>query len=287
MRPSRYRSRFAVTLASVSALLAGTGTVAVSTADTPKPNYVALGASFSAGVGISPSATGAPAGCGRSEKNFPRLVAKAKGYDLTDMSCGGAQTRHMTESQTTGQPGQFTALSESTDVVTLQLGYNDGNVYSGAIADCSQSGSMSSPLAPCEVRTAGRYPAEILLTGPKIAGVIDGIKARAPRARILVLAYPAVYPSQGNCPLQNPFSAEDTAFLNRLEVQLNDMLRTQALAKGVEFVDTYTPSVGHDSCKSQLTRWMEPYSNPVGAIRLHPNAKGHQHMAEAVLDALD
>ncbi|MEO9329528.1 SGNH/GDSL hydrolase family protein [Gordonia aurantiaca] len=282
----RHIARLTLAVALSATVLTATGTVAVSAADAPA-EYVALGASFSAGVGITPTSADSPTGCGRSSKNSPRLVARQQGYALTDMTCGGAQTRHMTESQTSGQPPQFAGLSASTDLVTLQLGYNDGNVYSGSIADCSQTGSLSSPLAPCEVRTAGRYSAEILLTGPKIAGVMAGIKQRAPSARILVVGYPAVYPEQGNCPGRNPFSAEDTAFLDRLEVDLNRMLESQAQDAGAEFVDTYTRSVGHDSCTSRSTRWMEPYSNPVGAIRLHPNAKGHRQVAHAVLAALD
>lgn len=249
------------------------GATAVAVADDPT-EYVALGASFSAGVGIPSSVPGSPSGCGRSTNNFPRLVAEEEGYQLKDMSCGGAQTRHLTTSQTAGQPPQFDGLSSTTDLVTMQLGYNDGNVYSGSIADCSQTASGSSQLAPCEARTLGRYSAEIQLTAANIATAIAGIKDRAPAA-------------QGNCPGRHPFSAEDTAFLDRLEVELNTMLKTQAQLAGVEFVDTYGPSVGHDSCKSQSTRWVEPYTNPVGALRLHPNAKGHQQAAKAVRAALD
>lgn len=284
MRLHRRSATLVLALASVAGLVAGATAVAV--ADDPT-EYVALGASFSAGVGIPSSVPGSPSGCGRSTNNFPRLVAEAEGYQLKDMSCGGAQTRHLTTSQTTGQPPQFDGLSSTTDVVTMQIGYNDGNVYSGSIADCSQTASGSSQLAPCETRTLGRYSAEIQLTAGNIATAIAGIKDRAPSAQILVVGYPAVYPQQGNCPGRNPFSAEDTAFLDRLEVELNTMLKTQAQVADVAFVDTYGPSVGHDSCKSQATRWVEPYTNPVGALRLHPNAKGHQQAAKAVRAALD
>ncbi|TSD93389.1 SGNH/GDSL hydrolase family protein [Gordonia rubripertincta] len=284
MRLHRRSATLVLALASVAGLVAGATAVAV--ADDPT-EYVALGASFSAGVGIPSPVPGSPSGCGRSTNNFPRLVAEAEGYRLKDMSCGGAQTRHLTTSQTAGQPPQFDGLSSTTDVVTMQIGYNDGNVYSGSIADCSQTASGSSQLAPCEARTLGRYSAEIQVTAANIAAAIAGVKDRAPSARILVVGYPAVYPQQGNCPGRNPFSAPDTAFLDRLEVELNTMLKTQAQSAGVDFVDTYGPSVGHDSCKPQSTRWVEPYTNPIGALRLHPNAKGHQQVAKAVLAALD
>ncbi|GAC69160.1 SGNH/GDSL hydrolase family protein [Gordonia soli] len=266
--------------------------------------YAALGASYSAGVGIPPSAPGSPAGCGRSTKNFPRLVAAAKGYSLTDVSCGGARTENLTTSQLAGQPPQYNALSADTDIVTLTIGYNDGNVYSGGIADCrssSSTGSLGSlgssgslgsgslggsQAIPCEVVAGPRYSAAIQTTGLAIARALDGIKSRAPSARILVVGYPAIYPSSGNCPTRNPFSRENTAFLDRLERQLNSMLATQARAAGATFVDTYARTVGHDSCKLPGIRWVEPYSNPIGALRLHPNAAGHRAMARAVSAAI-
>ena len=131
MRLRRRSATPAIVSASVAGLIAGATAVAV--ADDP-PEYVALGASFSAGVGIPSPVPGSPSGCGRSTSNFPRTVAEEQGYRLKDMSCGGAQTRHLTTSQTAGQPPQFDGLSSTTDVVTMQIGYNDGNVYSGSIS---------------------------------------------------------------------------------------------------------------------------------------------------------
>ena len=51
------------------------------------PTYVALGSSFASGPGIEPIID---AGCGRSGNNYAHLVAERLGYDLVDVSSGGA-----------------------------------------------------------------------------------------------------------------------------------------------------------------------------------------------------
>lgn len=279
----RIRRRF---LSLVSGCIVALSVTAVPSAQAESKEYVALGASFSAGSGVPSPVAGAPAGCGRSTNNFPRLVAREMGFDLTDMSCGGARTEHLTSSQLAGQPPQFDGLSAGTDLVTFMIGYNDGNVYSGSIADCARPATGSAEILPCELRTAGRYSAAIQATGLAISRALADIRSRAPSARVLVVGYPAVYPSEGNCVPRNPFSPGDTAFLDRLERELNTMLATQADAAGVEFVNAYQAGLGQDSCSPRATRWIEPYSGATGALTLHPNAAGHRGMAATVLAAL-
>jgi hypothetical protein len=36
------------------------------------------------------------------------------------------------------------------------------------------------------------------------------------------------------------------------------MLRQRARAAGAVYVDTYTPSLGHDACSGPARRWIEP-----------------------------
>ena len=206
-------------------------------------------------------------------------MANEAGYVLEDRSCGGDTTDALVN-------GQFDALSEQTDLVTLMIGYNDGNVYSDSISSCAQAPSGSVQMLTCEMRNGTRFSDAIRATGPKIKAAIAGIKTRAPSATVVVLGYPAIFPQQGNCLGQNPFSVADTAYLNRIEVELNTMLREQATTEGVQFIDTYGPSVGRDSCKQPGTRWIEPYSNPRGASGLHPNAAGERALADMVLPTL-
>jgi hypothetical protein len=62
--------------------------------------YVALGDSYTAGP-LIPNQHGDPIDCGRSDHNYPSLVAEAfKAATFVDVSCGSAETKHMTEPQT-------------------------------------------------------------------------------------------------------------------------------------------------------------------------------------------
>ncbi|WP_146259367.1 hypothetical protein [Streptomyces tateyamensis] len=59
-----------------------------------------------------------------------------------------------------------------------------------------------------------------------------------------------------------------------------------AAAAHAVFVDTYTPSLGHDMCAGAQQRWIEPPLPAAGRAPLHPNPAGQQGMAAAVLAAL-
>ena len=59
--------------------------------------YVALGSSFAAGPGIAPADDDSLALCIRSAHNYAHLLAKARGLDLTDVTCSGATALHVLE----------------------------------------------------------------------------------------------------------------------------------------------------------------------------------------------
>jgi hypothetical protein len=47
-------------------------------------------------------------------------------------------------------------------------------------------------------------------------------------------------------------------FLSAEEQDLNAMLKNTAQAAHAHFVDTYTPTRGHNACTPPQTRWIEP-----------------------------
>lgn len=107
-----------------------------------------------------------------------------------------------------------------------------------------------------------------------------------PKARVYVVGYPALLPSEGKgCDGDIPLAPGDATYLHDKERQLNAMLREQAKAAGATCVDTYAPSVGHDACSAEDTRWIEPLRPSSPAAVIHPNAHGEQGMADAVLRA--
>jgi hypothetical protein len=64
------------------------------------------------------------------------------------------------------------------------------------------------------------------------------------------------------------------------------MLANEAAAHSATFVDTYTPSIGHDACKPEGVRWIEPVVPGTDAITVHPNAAGEAADAKDVQAAM-
>jgi hypothetical protein len=120
-----------------------------------------------------------------------------------------------------------------------------------------------------------------------VAAVIRAVKAKAPSARVAVVGYPAILPDSGfGCWPVVPIAFGDVPYLRSTEKSLNAMLSSTASANGATFVDTYTPSVGHDSCQGSSTRWVEGLVPGTSAAPFHPNAAGEQGMSVAVVARL-
>ncbi|MEU1178664.1 SGNH/GDSL hydrolase family protein [Streptomyces sp. NPDC005820] len=271
----------------------------------PQPGpYVALGDSYTSGPKIAQQ-TGRPAGCDRSDHNYPSLVARQLGIraaDFRDVSCSGATIASLTAPQTTANgvnPAQLSALSEQTRLVTLGMGGNDVGfgstvtmcVTAGMVYRATGSGRVFSDKAPCKKAYVDDGTDEVArkihATGRRLSTALDEIQRRAPKARVYVVGYPAIVPAEGKgCDGDIPLAPGDATYLHDKERQLNTMLREQAEAAGSTYVDTYAPSVGHDACSPGNTRWIEPLRPGSPAAAVHPNARGEQGMADAVLRAV-
>ena len=255
--------------------------------------YVALGDSYTSGPGI-PAQTPESGGCGRSDHNYPHLVAAELAVArFTDVSCGSATTAHMSEPQP--MPGgltngpQLDALSAEVDLVTLGIGGND--IGFGEIMITCASHSLLLPVtAPCRqhyTRQGDELGDRIAATAPKVAAVLAAIRERAPAARILVVGYPVILPAAGpGCWPLMPVAVGDVAWLRTVQGRLNAMLADQAAAAGATFVDTYSSSVGHDVCRLPGRKWVEGFIPTAPASPVHPNALGMANTARQVLDAL-
>ncbi|MBC3192116.1 SGNH/GDSL hydrolase family protein [Pseudonocardia sp. C8] len=254
----------------------------------PVGRYVALGDSYAAGP-LVPVQTGRPAGCMRSTNNYPQVLARSSGFgQVTDVSCSGATTEDMTAPQQVHlgpNPPQLDALDGSESLVTVTIGGNDIG-FGEIIAECSRRSSQNLFGAACkDFYTADgedQLAERIEETAPKVAAVLSGIRDRAPAARVAVVGYPTILPDEGpGCYPVAPFSAGDTAYLRETEKRLNAMLAGQAAAAGVDFVDTYTPTIGHDICTLPGVKWVEGLVPTSPAAPVHPNAQGMRAMAAA------
>ena len=59
------------------------------------PQYVALGSSYAAGIGLGKRAPGSPVACFRSVNDYPQQLARILGLSLVDVTCSGATTKHV------------------------------------------------------------------------------------------------------------------------------------------------------------------------------------------------
>jgi GDSL-like Lipase/Acylhydrolase family len=281
-RPTRASARFlAAFAASIAVLAAGAGGALAA-------DWVGLGDSYAAGP-LIPNQSLSPLGCLRSDHNFAHLAAAQDGMSLADASCSGATTANMTGSQPTSvgtNPPQFNALSASTKVVSLEIGGNDIG-FTSILENCVTYNPFSHP---CKdkyiVGGDDRIADSINAAAPKVAAVLQGIHARSPSARVLVVNYAVILPNSGSgCWPQVPLAYADVPYLRSKEQQLNAMLATQAAANNARLVDDATPSAPFNACTGSGTRWVEPLVPGNAAAPFHPNARGEAGIAGVVAPA--
>jgi lysophospholipase L1-like esterase len=290
----RPRARWAASVVLATVVTAGSATPAAAEPSQGPRTYVALGDSYAAGP-LVPLQTGTPTGCLRSDRNYPSIVAETVGAaGFRDVSCSGATTEHLGGEQSVPlgvNPAQLDALDAGTGLVTLTIGGNDIG-FAEIISNCAQR----SPLQPAGAACRDFYTADggdelvrrIDATAPKIAAVLDAVADRSPDARVLLVGYPTILPDTGpGCFPVVPFSAGDVAYLRDVEKRLNAMLEDRAAGAGVEYVDTYGPTIGHDVCRPPGTKWVEGLVPTAPAYPVHPNALGMAAMAAVVGDALE
>ena len=252
-------------------------------------NYTALGDSYAAGPLIPNPLL--PLGCLKSSNNYAHLAAPKIGLTLRDASCSGAETEDMTNPQNVEpdgpNPPQFNSLDASTTVVSVTIGGNDIG-FSEVAQSCITVNPFSHPcLDKYNPGGVDQLKARIEATAPKVAAVLQGIKARSPAARIYVVNYPAIFPETGfGCWPQMPIGFSDVPYLRSTQKSLNSMLATQAAANGATLVNWYGASIGHDACKGTSTRWVEPLVPGTAAAPIHPNKAGMQGGANALVAAV-
>ncbi|MCT9080555.1 SGNH/GDSL hydrolase family protein [Streptomyces fulvoviolaceus] len=289
----------------------GSGGGVASSAPLAPPNgpYVALGDSYTAGPKI-PGQSGKPAGCDRSDRNYPALVADGLGLgaaEFRDVSCSGATVGDLLAPQSTDDgvnPAQLSAVTTATRLVTVGIGGNDigfGSLITACVKDgvryqvASRFEAGAVDDAPCRKRYvlggADEVAARIDAAGRRLSAALTDIRRRAPEARVYVVGYPSILPDgdgdgDGGCGRATGLAPGDVSFLREKERQLDTMLRERAKDAGAGYVDTYAPSVGRDACADEDVRWVEPLIPSAPAAPMHPNERGERGMARAVLRAV-
>jgi lysophospholipase L1-like esterase len=292
-------------LAVVAAALSLQALPANASADAPT-SIVALGDSYASGPLVPPQYEQAW-GCLRSSMNYAHQVASALALELTDVTCSGADTNDMWETHGvspeeefseygseygyTGHPGnppQLDALSEETDIVTLQIGGND--IGFGSLATTCGEGAIDG--RGCREAVEAEDPfGQIAETGPKIVAVLEEIAVRSPNVRIFVLGYSGIFKIGDTASCEAMLVDEnDAQYLRSIQEALNAMIEEAANAEelgysdATTYVDVYGPSAGHTACDLPAIRWVEPIVPVNAAAPVHPNLGGMTAIRDILIE---
>ncbi|MDX6636717.1 MAG: hypothetical protein QOJ01_228 [Solirubrobacterales bacterium] len=250
--------------------------------------YVALGDSYSAASGVLPPDSSAPPQCLRSTLNYPHVIAGTTGAQLTDVTCGAAETSDFFESQSPGVPPQLEALKKDTQLVTMTIGGNDGGVFINTVIDCGTAGlSTLGQGSPCKDRYGSSFEDTInTTTYPSLVKALKAVGAKAPRAKVAILGYPWIMPETGGCFDKMPIAQGDVPYVRGIQATLNNAVRRAAAATGATYVNFSRVSNGHDACQPIGVRWVEPVFQGTNPVIVHPNALGESEMAAQTMTVL-
>ncbi|MBP2474749.1 lysophospholipase L1-like esterase [Crossiella equi] len=281
---ARARRLTAATLLTLSALASATPALA-SPAEVTR--YVALGDSF-ASVGTLTNVHLDPVGCARSRDNYPaQLAARLRPKTFVDRTCGAARTPHMTEPQGVplGQnPPQFDALTKDTDLVTLTIGGNDIG-FADIVLTCATLSLTNPAGTPCGTHFGNDLTNRLETLKPKFTKVLEGIRTRAPKARLAVVGYLRLLPPTKGCWPLVPIAEGDVPYLDTFQHTLNAALATWSKAAGATFVNPGL-TTGHDVCQLPGAKWVEGILPTSPSVPVHPNTKGQTYVAGLAAEAL-
>ncbi|MCL9797676.1 SGNH/GDSL hydrolase family protein, partial [Frankia sp. AgKG'84/4] len=238
-----------------------------------------MGSSFVAGPGIGRDIG---AGCFRSARNYPHLVAQRLGLALADVTCSGATTANLLSIPQRGHPPQLDAVTPDTRLVTITVGGNDTG-YSPATARCAAAtaaGRSCAALLP----TPEVFAAAVVKLRSNLTQLLAAIDTAAPGVLVYLVTYPRIFPDPPvTCP-DNVISTADTRTLAEMGSTLERTLRQVATERGIPLVDAYAASAGRDVCAAADTRWVE--GSHTSGVHYHPNAAGMAAVSRLVENAL-
>lgn len=244
--------------ASVLALTAAGLGAAGGTAQAATTSYVALGDSYSSGVGAGDYDSGSGA-CKRSANAYPKLWNAAHDPgSFTFAACSGATTD-------TVKSDQLDALDSGTSLVSITVGGNDVG-FSGVMSGCvtQSNADCLSAIDDAEARMDDDLPGAL-------GSLFTAIGGKAPSAHVVVLGYPHLYHiSDSYC--AGLSDAKRTA-LNGGADKLDSVIETAAHAHGFTFSDVRDEFSGHELCTGD--DWLHSVAYPVDES-YHPTAKGQK-----------
>lgn len=279
------RSITAVTMGMIVFVAASTNAQQTSsTTVPPQARYVAMGSSYAAGPGV-PDAADTDIRCARSTNNYAHQFARKRGLTLVDVSCSGATTNDILAASGRAA-AQISAVTADTRLVTVTIGGNDvGFVTLLGSASCRQLRvHKKMPGARCPAPPAISDDTWRSLSA-SMKRIADGVRARAPEARLVFVDYPLVLPQTGRCSA-TPMTAEEAGAGRARAERLAAVTAAAARSSNAILVRASSLSIGHDACS--VSPWINGFPLPGQRpfVPYHPNFAGMSAVAEALDKAL-
>ncbi|MEU1280453.1 SGNH/GDSL hydrolase family protein [Streptomyces sp. NPDC005805] len=266
-------SRFAALSSSLllGAVLALTGaTAAQADSSAQAVDYVALGDSYSSGVGAG-NYIGSSGDCKRTNRAYPALWAAANApSSFAFTACSGARTNDVTANQ-------LGPLGSGTDLVSVTIGGNDAG-FADVMTTCvlqSESTCIN------RINQAKAY-VDSTLPG-RLDTVYSAIRAKAPSARVVVLGYPRFYKLNGSCIAG--LTENERAAINGASDHLNAAIAKRAADHGYAFGSVVGTFTGHEICSGAA--WLHSVNWLNIGESYHPTAAGQSGGYLPVLNAND
>jgi lysophospholipase L1-like esterase len=265
VRLSRAVFRTAVTAALVSggvvAAVAASPAVGAATV-----NYVALGDSYSSGLGAG-NYISSSGSCDRSTNAYSQQWANSHSpASFTFVACSGATTSDVNSSQ-------VSSLNSGTTLVSITIGGNDAG-FSSVMETCvlDSTSSCVSAVNNAESFIASTLPGRLDTT-------LAAIRSHAPNARVVVLDYPELY----DLSLSNVcigLSTTDRTKLNEAADRLDSAISAASGRAGDVFADVRSQFSGHELCDG--ANWLHSVDIFDISDSYHPTATGQEQGYEPV-----
>jgi hypothetical protein len=251
MRPSSSRARRFGAFVSLLFAFAALSATAAAGAD----RYVALGDSFSSGVGTGSYTLSSS--CKRGVYAYPWLVAQQRAdTSLTFVACSGAKTSDLMATQ-------LGSVAADTTIVSVTIGGNDIG-FSDLIVQCT--------LADCSSALDNTRASLRTVLQSRLDTVYSSIRSRALGASVIVLGYPRMFSTAG-CLGTLGISSTERAKANLLSEALDTLSSERAGLANVTYKSALVPFTGHAVCSSSA--WLNGLNLFNTGESYHPNRNGN------------
>lgn len=248
-----------------------------------QPSYVALGDSISAGYGL-----------GEGELSFPEKLAEDKGCVLTDLSSNdGVTSADLIETLNTNEAAKAVT---SADVITITIGGNDlmnalyeyladasGTMTADDIRDVLENGTIDQSMLLLLMQQLGGFPASpqasaaLGALGANLESALNQIEDLNPNAACVIVNQYNPYGHIDNWMAEAVVSTFD-AGVQALNAQLVSISQNH----DVTVADVYSAfeASGENPCNASF-EGVSDFN-----LDFHPNAHGHELIAQVVGDAI-